>query len=78
VISPQITSRVRFWIIAVIVIVTTVNYASRATLSIAGAPLADELKISSVRMGYLFSAFGWAYVIGQIPGGALLDRPADI
>jgi len=25
-------------------------------------------------MGYLFSAFGWAYVIGQIPGGALLDR----
>jgi ACS family glucarate transporter-like MFS transporter len=27
-----------------------------------------------VRMGYLFSAFGWAYVIGQIPGGALLDR----
>jgi ACS family glucarate transporter-like MFS transporter len=72
--SPQITSRVRFWIIAVIFIVTTVNYASRATLSIAGAPLADELKISSVRMGYLFSAFGWAYVIGQIPGGALLDR----
>jgi ACS family glucarate transporter-like MFS transporter len=25
-------------------------------------------------MGYAFSAFGWAYVIGQIPGGWLLDR----
>jgi MFS transporter, ACS family, glucarate transporter len=66
--------RVRYWIIAVIFVLTTINYASRATLSIAGAPLSDELHISSVQMGYLFSAFAWAYVIGQIPGGALLDR----
>jgi ACS family glucarate transporter-like MFS transporter len=72
--TPQTTSRVRFWIIGVIFVLTTINYASRATLSIVGAPLAHELQISSVRMGYLFSAFGWAYVIGQIPGGALLDR----
>jgi D-galactonate transporter len=72
--SAQTTSRVRFWIIAVIFVLTTINYASRATLSIAGAPLAHELHISAVRMGYLFSAFGWAYVIAQIPGGALLDR----
>jgi ACS family glucarate transporter-like MFS transporter len=72
--SAQTTSRVRFWIIAVIFVLTTINYASRATLSIAGAPLAHELQISAVSMGYLFSAFGWAYVIGQIPGGALLDR----
>lgn len=25
-------------------------------------------------MGFLFSAFGWAYVIGQVPGGLILDR----
>jgi ACS family glucarate transporter-like MFS transporter len=25
-------------------------------------------------MGYLFSAFSWAYVLGQLPAGALLDR----
>ena len=25
-------------------------------------------------MGYVFSAFGWSYVIGQLPGGRLLDR----
>jgi ACS family glucarate transporter-like MFS transporter len=25
-------------------------------------------------MGYIMSAFAWAYVIGQIPGGVLLDR----
>lgn len=67
-------TRMRYGIIAVIFVLTTINYASRATLSIAGAPLADELHISAIQMGYLFSAFAWAYVIGQIPGGALLDR----
>jgi len=55
-------------------VVTTINYADRATLSIAGASIQDDLGISSVSLGYIFSAFGWAYVLGQIPGGWLLDR----
>ncbi|HMC77302.1 MAG TPA: MFS transporter [Vicinamibacterales bacterium] len=53
---------------------TAVNYADRATLSIAGSEVSKELGLSKVAMGYAFSAFGWAYVIGQIPGGWLLDR----
>jgi MFS transporter, ACS family, glucarate transporter len=54
--------------------VSTVNYADRATLSIAGSELSRQLALSKVTMGYAFSAFGWAYVVGQIPGGWLLDR----
>ena len=53
---------------------TTVNYADRATLSIAGSEVSKQLGLSKIVMGYAFSAFGWAYVIGQIPGGWLLDR----
>jgi ACS family glucarate transporter-like MFS transporter len=67
-------SHIRFWIIAVLFIVSSINYASRATLGIAGKQLSGEFHLDSVQLGYLFSAFGWAYVIGQIPGGALLDR----
>ena len=67
-------SHVRFWIIAVLFLVSSINYASRATLGIAGKPLSAEFHLDPVQLGYLFSAFGWAYVIGQIPGGALLDR----
>jgi ACS family glucarate transporter-like MFS transporter len=67
-------SHVRFWIIAVLFIVSSINYASRATLGIAGKPLSGEFHLDSVQLGYLFSAFAWAYVIGQIPGGRLLDR----
>jgi ACS family glucarate transporter-like MFS transporter len=55
-------------------LVTTVNYADRATLSIAGPALSKELGLDPVAMGYVFSAFGWSYVIAQVPGGWLLDR----
>ncbi len=55
-------------------IVTSFNYGDRATLSIAGSEMAKDIGLDPVGMGYVFSAFSWAYVIGQIPGGWLLDR----
>jgi D-galactonate transporter len=68
------SGHVRFQVLALILLVTAMNLGDRANLSIAGAPLAKELGISSIAMGYMFSAFAWAYVIGQLPGGWLLDR----
>jgi len=67
-------SHVRYWVIAVLFIISSINYASRATLGIAAKPLSAEYHLDPVQLGYLFSAFGWAYAIAQIPGGALLDR----
>src|SRR6202011_5656819 len=67
-------SRVRIFILLMLFIVTTVNYADRATLSIAGSALSKELHLDPIAMGYVFSAFGWSYVIAQVPGGWLLDR----
>ncbi|MDQ7981987.1 MFS transporter [Paraburkholderia sp. SARCC-3016] len=54
--------------------ITTINYADRASLSIAGNSMQHALGLTPVSMGYIFSAFAWAYVIGQLPGGRLLDR----
>jgi ACS family glucarate transporter-like MFS transporter len=70
---PQ-SSRTRHVVLLILFVVSAVNYADRATLSIAGSELSKELGLTKVVMGYAFSAFGWAYVIGQIPGGWLLDR----
>jgi ACS family probable galactarate transporter len=64
----------RYLILLIIFIVTAVNYADRATLSIAGTEVAKELQLSAVSMGYIFSAFGWSYLLMQIPGGWLLDK----
>ena len=61
----------RYLILLIIFIVTAVNYADRATLSIAGTEVAKELQLSAVSMGYIFSAFGWAYLLMQIPGGCI-------
>jgi ACS family glucarate transporter-like MFS transporter len=55
-------------------IITTINYADRATISLAGPELKKILGLSAVQMGYIFSAFAWSYVIAQLPGGWLLDR----
>ena len=57
-----------------IFIASTVSYASRATLSIAGSAAKHELGFTDIQLGLLFSAFGYTYVAAQIPGGWLLDR----
>ncbi|RZM09629.1 MAG: MFS transporter, partial [Sphingomonas sp.] len=69
-----VQSRVRFSIVAMLFLVTIVNYADRATIAIAGPVMAKDLGLNAVQMGFIFSAFGWSYVIGQLPGGWLLDR----
>ncbi|MBZ9781383.1 MFS transporter [Pseudomonas sp. REP124] len=55
-------------------IVTAINVGDRATLSITGSALMEVLSIDTVTLGYMFSAFAWAYVMGQLPGGWLLDK----
>ncbi|TCN21108.1 MFS transporter [Mesobacillus foraminis] len=67
-------TNVRWMIVAMCFLVTTINYADRATISIAASPLQSDLGINAVTMGYIFSAFSWAYALGQIPGGWILDK----
>jgi ACS family glucarate transporter-like MFS transporter/ACS family D-galactonate transporter-like MFS transporter len=70
----QNRSRARFRILALIFLITTVNFADRATLSITGPSMQKEFGFDVIRMGYIFSAFSWAYVFSQVPGGWLIDR----
>jgi len=67
-------TRVRFLIVGFLFVITTVNYADRAVLSMVGTDLSEELHLDPVWMGYVFSCFAWSYVVLQIPGGWLLDR----
>jgi MFS transporter, ACS family, glucarate transporter len=64
----------RWVIVSLLFLATAINYADRTVLSIAGPALAKSLQLNSVSMGYIFSAFGWSYVLAQLPGGWLLDR----
>jgi ACS family glucarate transporter-like MFS transporter len=72
--ADRARGRIRFTIVAMLFAITMVNYADRATLAITGPVISKDLGFTHVQMGFIFSAFGWSYVIGQLPGGWLLDR----
>lgn len=72
--ESQKVGRVRWGVLAVLFAVTVINYADRATLSLAAPSLSLDLGIDKLQLGIVFSAFGWAYVASQVPGGWLLDR----
>src|ERR1039457_5235588 len=70
--SPR--SNIRYLMLTVLFVVTTVTFADRATLSMAAPAMGKDLGLDAMAMGYAFSAFGWSYAALQIPGGWLLDR----
>jgi ACS family glucarate transporter-like MFS transporter len=67
-------NHVRYFIVFMLFFAISLNYADRASLSITKTSLSDGLGLDPVWMGYLLSAWGWSYVVAQIPCGWLLDR----
>ena len=67
-------TRVRYFIITILFAVSCLSYGDRVALSLAGASMAGDIAMTPLKMGYLFSGFSWAYVLGQLPSGGLLDR----
>jgi len=67
-------SHVRYLIVLMLFIASTISYGDRVVLSLAADNLNHDLHIDVLHLGYLFSAFGWAYVAAQLPAGGLLDR----
>lgn len=64
----------RFMCLALLTTVITVSLADRAILSVVGIAMGKELGFGSVQLGYLFSVFAWAYMLGQVPAGLLGDK----
>ena len=73
-IEKEKATRVRYSILAAVFVNVVINYMDRSNISIASAVLSKELQLDSVKMGYVFSAFGLSYATLQIPGGILADR----
>ena len=65
---------VRYGMLALVFVNVVINYLDRSNLSVAATGLSDELQLSTVELGLIFSAFGWTYAALQIPGGLIADR----
>ena len=76
-VTLRATPRVKFIqraALALLILAAMVNYMDRATLAVANPLIRQDLGLSIADMGYLLSAFLWAYAIAQLPGGAMVDK----
>lgn len=67
-------SKARWMVLFLISLMYLLTYMDRSNISVAAPAIAKEFGMSKTAMGFVFSAFLWAYAIGQIPGGWLGDR----
>ena len=67
-------TRIRYLIICILFAVSCFSFADRSALSQAVSSMPRDMNLSPQRMGYLLFGFGWAYALGQLPSGGLLDR----
>ena len=68
------TTHIRYLIVAMLFAASCFSYGDRAILSVAGASMEKVMHLDAAKFGFLLSGFGWAYVVGQLPSGGLLDR----
>ncbi|MGH9452989.1 MAG: MFS transporter [Terriglobia bacterium] len=67
-------SRMRWYLVFWIFILSAVAFLDRVNISIAGSSIASEYHLTNVQLGYVFSSFLIGYAIFQTPGGRLADR----
>ena len=71
--TPRVRS-IQIAALAMLVMAGVINYIDRATLAVANPLIREELGLSIADMGYLLSAFLWAYAFAQLPTGAMVDK----
>jgi sugar phosphate permease len=67
-------TKTRWVVLLLISLIYLLTYMDRSNISVAAPAITKEFGLSKTAMGLVFSAFLWAYAIGQIPGGWLGDR----
>jgi ACS family glucarate transporter-like MFS transporter len=68
------TSRVRYLVVAFTVALAGVTYLDRVCISVLAPSIMKDLNLSRIQMGYVFSAFTFAYAIFEIPTAWWADR----
>jgi sugar phosphate permease len=64
----------RWYILVLISVMYLITYLDRVNISTAAPLISKEFGFDNITMGYIFSAFVWAYAMFQVPGGWMSDR----
>jgi ACS family glucarate transporter-like MFS transporter len=68
------TSRVRWFLVFWLFVLSAVSYLDRVNISIASVRIADDYQLTDVQLGKVFSAMLVGYALFQTIGGRLADR----
>jgi MFS family permease len=66
-------SRARYKVLAFTTILAIVTYLDRVAISTAAPAVRSEMGLDAIQMGWVFSAFTWAYAVFEIPSGWMGD-----
>ena len=69
----MVPSRARYKVLAFTTILAIVTYLDRVAISSAAPAIRSEMGLDAIEMGWVFSAFTWAYAIFEIPSGWMGD-----
>jgi ACS family glucarate transporter-like MFS transporter len=72
--SPPKTTRVRWFLVIWLFVLSAVSYLDRVNISIAGGAIVDAYHLTEVDLGKVFSAMVAGYALFQTVGGYLADR----
>ena len=73
--APQpAPTRTRWLVLLLISLMYLITYIDRTGISVAAPEIAKEFGLNQTELGIVFSAFLWAYAIGQLPAGWCADR----
>ncbi|MFL6211285.1 MAG: MFS transporter [Pyrinomonadaceae bacterium] len=65
---------VRFKVLSFLFVLAALTYLDRLAISAAAPSIIKEFNLTPIKMGYIFSAFTFAYALFEIPTGWLGDR----
>jgi MFS family permease len=69
-----VPTRVRHGVLAFTLALTAVAYLDRVCIATAAPAMKADLALTDAQMGYVFSAFTFAYALFEVPSGWLADR----
>jgi sugar phosphate permease len=72
--GTAIPTKTRWIVLFLISLMYLICYMDRSNITVAQVEIARQFGLSRTGMALVFSAFTWAYAIGQIPAGFLGDR----
>ncbi|MFN7930933.1 MAG: MFS transporter [Blastocatellia bacterium] len=71
---PPVYRQVRWWMLALLFLITLINFVDRQALAVLGNDITAEFKLSNSEFGDIVSWFRVGMMIGEFPMGWLMER----